>query len=517
MSSPQRQQEQAVIVFSASATRFLSTDECRLPATHVGVRRVRPSNQVVKEALKRRIPQPITAAGSDTSANNEDADVSTTTSASMLHAMNVCFMTTDEDGVERRMTKQEKKAFKFELKRKRAEVYKELKQRQKGPSSAVMDPEQEPETMGGNDITSDAVEQLQQSSASARASPIDATNTNERQYHTLTVSQTAIEEELAELRGASNRIPPVVLSAPMANEALRCGILNTDAEDGAGAAAADAVDSNSEVENDVTEIDDSLSAIWAKSIQEAMKVAEVVREAEDMRPMAYKIVPEVWRRLRPDGLNGPTKLQPEDERATEKEEKNKTTDADYKASVKIWASTLSKEEQQRWSFITTRPLIPVFDDDISIVYKLLYRQTNLHVSCGSKFGCDLLLYDGSREERHAFAGLRVCSNTSADGASLYAKEQVIDSDGCSKVSLPLPTSYDLAGYVRCLNTAGKLALLATVVRSEQGGRIVSRVAIVDLALEKILSAPTHKRKKRSGEKRQQVRKEGGENLDKKRG
>ena len=46
----------------------------------------------------------------------------------------------------------------------------------------------------------------------------------------------------------------------------------------------------------------------------------------------------------------------------------------------------------------------------------------------------------------------------------------------------MPRAYDLAGYVRCLNTAGKLALLGTVVHDDQKG---CHVSIIDLALEKV--------------------------------
>jgi len=58
--------------------------------------------------------------------------------------------------------------------------------------------------------------------------------------------------------------------------------------------------------------------------------------------------------------------------------------------------------------------------------------------------------------------------------------------------LPVPSAYDLAGYVRGLNTAGKLALLATVIIEKD----VDKVLIVDLALEKIFNgsnAPTELR------------------------
>eukprot|EP00956_Cyclotella_meneghiniana_P044313 scaffold311888_cov119-Cyclotella_meneghiniana.AAC.2 len=44
-----------------------------------------------------------------------------------------------------------------------------------------------------------------------------------------------------------------------------------------------------------------------------------------------------------------------------------------------------------------------------------------------------------------------------------------------------------------MNTARKLALVATVVRSADNPN-VARIAIVDLALEAILTAPTHVKK-----------------------
>ena len=40
----------------------------------------------------------------------------------------------------------------------------------------------------------------------------------------------------------------------------------------------------------------------------------------------------------------------------------------------------------------------------------------------------------------------------------------------------------MAGYVRCLNTAGKLALLATVIHDDEQGH---RISVIDLALEKV--------------------------------
>ena len=49
-------------------------------------------------------------------------------------------------------------------------------------------------------------------------------------------------------------------------------------------------------------MDADLSAQWAKQLQQSMMGAEELREKEDMRPMAYKLVPEVWKRLCPGTL-----------------------------------------------------------------------------------------------------------------------------------------------------------------------------------------------------------------------
>jgi hypothetical protein len=125
---------------------------------------------------------------------------------------------------------------------------------------------------------------------------------------------------------------------------------------------------------------------------------------------------------------------------------------------------------------------PRHEEEAAIV-QLLHRDTHLHISCGAKFGCDYLLYDGPRTERHAFAGLRI----------LFAREQ---RDGGEH--FPLPTAYDLAGYVRCLNTAGKLALIATAIRDADDSadnRPRLRVLLVDLALVKVASTTSRRPRK----------------------
>jgi hypothetical protein len=134
--------------------------------------------------------------------------------------------------------------------------------------------------------------------------------------------------------------------------------------------------------------------------------------------------------------------------------------------------------------------------DAAVVH-VLHRNTTLHLSCGAKFGCDYLLYEGPRHDHHAFAGLRII-----EPAQL--RPPVSDGEEVPTVEfpppLPVPDPCDLAGYVRGLNTAGKLALLATVVPDVEGviaapedwdpigfppSSSSYRVAIVDLALKKI--------------------------------
>ena len=507
----------AAIIFSSSLTCHLSTSEARLPPTHVGVRRVRPSSQAVKEAIKKRGFPALLAAHISTCTTQDDTNGSSVsesqdgaaingagpanrtfgssffTDDELMHPTKVSYMTTDEDGVERRMTKQEKKKKKSRLMKERLAMLKRLKEQQKE--------QKEDQDAVASRIELDA--------------PVDDSNatgeskSGDDNYYAVIVSQTAIEEEVAELLGASNRVPPVVLSPPMVIEALRGDIICGASQN---PSAGPSMGSDNDDNTSITGIDQPLSLLWAITLQEAMNVAEEVRSQEDLRQLAYKIVPEMWHRLRPQSLLSDTPNMCSDGQ-TESKEENKEGDKSPMHNAKV-SPEITVEEKKRWAFISTRSELPSFDEDIALVYKLLYRQTNLHIACGSKFGCDLLLYDGSREERHAFAGLRVCSCTVGDNSALDESAEVVNATDGSVVSLPLPSSYDLAGYVRCLNTAGKLALLATVVRRE--GHTKPKVAIVDLALEKVLSAPTHK-KKRRGKKRQQIRKDGSEHLDKKRG
>ena len=142
----------AAIIFSSSLTCHLSTSEARLPPTHVGVRRVRPSSQAVKEAIKKRGLPALLAAHISTTQDGTNGSIvsesqdggaingagpanrtfgsSVFTDDELMHPTKVSYMTTDEDGVERRMTKQEKKKKKSKLMKERLAMLKRLKEQQ---------------------------------------------------------------------------------------------------------------------------------------------------------------------------------------------------------------------------------------------------------------------------------------------------------------------------------------------------------------------------------------------------
>jgi hypothetical protein len=330
---------------------------------------------------------------------------------------NVSFLIQDEHGNERRMTKQEKKELKLRIKLGRKEEIQKRKAEQLEQESSRESREsksREVITEEDQDTTeNDETEKWQASKTN--------TDVNDK-YFDLKVNATAIEEEIADLRGDRDGVPPVALMPSMINRA--CHLLSIDPPDGTESACW---------------LDDDLSREWAAEVKTSLQEAEEVRKRENLRPMAYQLVPEVWSRMRPETLGG------KDAIATE--------------------STIKANPEVDFSWIPVRRRIRPLDFDKDIIFSLLHaRSSYLYISCGSKFGSDFLLYDGPRNERHAFAGMRVVP----DGV--------------------IPTPYDLHGYVRGLNTAGKLSLLAKVVPQQDR---TYRVAIVDLALEKVLTAPRH--------------------------
>jgi len=112
---------------------------------------------------------------------------------------------------------------------------------------------------------------------------------------------------------------------------------------------------------------------------------------------------------------------------------------------------------------------PKRDRALEIVLSDLVEK-GCHVGDGCKFGGDFLCYDGDREERHAFACVRVF-------------DRVED--------WPCLSPVDLTGFVRTMNTVGKICILACVSELGSGEYCVS---YVDLILEKVLSNRAHKRK-----------------------
>lgn len=288
--------------------------------------------------------------------------------------------------------------------------------------------------------------------SSVKEEPKKEANESESKYFQFSNVDSKVKDEIEEFSSdrCAHKNLPAFLTFPMVIQAQKNNLLERDP--------------NLEFLVSGGKVDDELAQQWAYEIKDSMKEAEVVRSQEDMRPMAYKLIPEPWKRLR---------------------------DQCHKTDKKISSANMKNVDSEGVPSVVYSKNVQQMDQiknlDMAVIYDCLYNSfSELHISCGAKFGCDYLLYDGNRSERHAFAGLRVLSSTKDDQGN---------------VKFSLPTAYDLQGYVRGLNTAGKLALLATVIDK--------RVLVVDLALEKILSAPTHKRK-RSTEARKAI----GQNLNK---
>lgn len=340
-------------------------------------------------------------------------------------------------------------------------------------------------------------------------------------YYQLLVDSKLVQEEIDEIKGidrsAFNNLP-AFLSAPMTQQATKHKILSESLS--SPMVMKEATDEESCTPRPSTNniyMDDELAASWAEKLMKSMKPAEALRATENMRPMAYRLVPEAWSRLR-DTAAGFTDKNDDDGKApsdnNDEEDNNDITPNDDHDKNDLITNDIDSDAPHHRStsnatssYIFVDNIRPVPDSswrEVShgIFYDCLYNQfPKLHISCGAKFGCDYLLYDGNRKVRHAFAGVRV----------LISKIRRNDDDGGDgqEIDLNIPTAYDLHGYVRGLNTAGKLALLATVIPCADGSGY--RVAIVDLALEKILSAPTHLKK---GLKSDNARKEIGAKLAK---
>lgn len=377
----------------------------------------------------------------------------------------ISYKVSNPDGTETRMSKQKKKQLKYKLQLAKREAQKEKRQiehNQRIQKSKEAKRERmklkrlERKNKQEQEEHLELSEELscQEKSFHDEAKEGNDSSQNAEDYiidskEFVLTSSIEIDEELAALNGERGGIPPAMLAPAATSVALHMKVVKcTKGQD----------------QDAKTIFDSELTREWADELQRSMIPAEELRAKEDMRPMAYKIVPELWRRLCPASL-------------TEcKDEMNRT------AATKA-TDEFTPHNENQYSLGLLRNPSPSNDEVAYTVFRHLHRYSNLHISCGEVFGCDFLLYDGKREDRHAFAGLRIYTCDKKNNEFIY----------------PIPSAYDMAGFVRAMTTARKLALVATVVKDEGDGN-VHRVLIVDLALEKVLSVPTHI-KKGSTEKR----------------
>jgi len=517
----------AVILFSATEAKNIE-NLYRIPPTHVGVKRLRASSRSVLDACRNRSSD---CNGSD-HVKKENVNRPNGSSLDQLRTHeSIVYKIKGKDGVVRRMTNQEKKQFKMKLRKDKMLAKQSCQER----CSVEMDQVHHninsklsaniSESATDSDLiqTPGKISSQESMEAADEKPPAndvvtsndDLVQVQKKKYYKLEVNKDELQEEILELTGENKRVAPVIFSSPMVIQARQNGLFQS---------------LHIDQSPKKTIIDNSLSHQWAIELKKSMTPAETVRSKEDIRPMAYMIVPEVWSRLS-------SSLSTSKNVDKDGHELKQTQSQCGGESASIRSSNEKREVE--WSFVTTRPIQSNLDRNLAIVYECLYlKYDKLHISCGAKFGCDFILYDGHREDRHGFAGLRVysCERDESDNdvnseiSKLHqeTKESMdqtksstgevgrITSNSQSLPKLPLPSAYDIAGYVRGLNTAGKLALIATVIHhkhtSENGDLIESHhVAIVDLALEKNLMAPTHMKKK---EKRK--RKDVGLNLEKRR-
>ncbi|KAL7543745.1 hypothetical protein ACHAWF_007451 [Thalassiosira exigua] len=458
------------LIFSSALVRNLENNPAiRLPSTYVGVRRVRPSG------TGKRKHHPTDDDGDDwtPTAIGDDSCSKLGQGVPESKAMSpkdAVYKVTNPDGSQRRMTTQEKRQLKYQIKRakhsarkeeRRAEHEKRINksklegrerrrrkwlarkyggQAEQGHSQS---PGQEKDSaVGTNGVTSDVKE-----------NDLDHKNDHEQlmcEIFPENAGYEDVDEELAALQGKRRGIPPVMLTPAATCLAQDIGLFQRP---------------SGELCSITTTMDSDLSAQWASRLAQSMTPAEALRAKEDMRPMAYRLVPEVWKRLCPTSLWDGCAERKGDMHLDEAAHKAESNDPE------------TAQRQQEHSLAILRDPSQPFDADAYAVFRHLHQHSNLHVACGALFGCDFLLYDGRREDRHSFAGLRV-----------YSCRRGGNVDPCEV--FPTPTAYDLTGFVRTMNTARKLALVATVVRDSN----TARVAVVDLALEKVLTAYTHIRK-----------------------
>jgi len=513
-------QPQATLIFSSTLSSKLE-DEWRLPGHCIGTRKVRAGSKLVLDLLKsekraRReafrgttsyADEDIHPRSEHTSVENRNSNpvddvlqsfgMSTIIPNEVIKRNTVTYKIMGENGVERRMTVKEKKEYK-----------KILKKSERDCTSSIGPPD-----MGSSSII---VPKPSEASHPHRGELL------KRQYHQLTIDVQILKAEIDQIRGERQGIMPIMLSEPLSRQFHSLPLSTIDSVE----TASNTITSHTK---HFIHVDDTLAFHWAQVLKSHLRSAEDIRSQEDLRPLAYTITPEVWVRLRPTTNTNPVPQPWEYNNIPSIH--NISEDNHRKPWILTW---------NRPPCTTTEDVNLTLDEQLSMIHSCFYHMApsmeddpslkkDIYISCGAKFGSDYLLYDGKRQSRHAFAGLR-CIAMCKDTVNPWVDGDLSWEDAHVENILPKLSPYDMAGFVRGLNTAGKLALVATVVTkrhysSVQGpeekelspqGRnsepyYVHHVAIVDLALEKVLDAPTHLKK---SPKLRKPRKDMGLNLDK---
>ena len=541
-----------IMMFTPSLVRHAASPQLRLPANFVGVQSVRQDFQI-RQSLS---AQKSSKTNGSRFSGNADEKINPDLKASN----DVKFCVVDENGNERRMTKAEKKAKKLEMAQAKKEAKKQNAARKKRKLEAMTVGDVDEMNIKESESMVNKEAMMEQHDQNLESSSLKQTEKNPlRSYHQLPLNPTTIEQEVAEFRGKRGSKPPVILSPPMAlqfvskNATLpsRKGFespMKNDSCDGVGG-------------NAMLVYDHNLSQEWANRLKhQCVLPAEAVRQREDLRPLAYRLHPEPWQRLRPSlEENRVVTRNRNDVKASQQSALSSPTGSAKAEKGIPTASCDNIPKALNWVLMTCRPRIKPFvlpassiestskiqhDDVLSIVFEYIHRETPYYVSCGAKFGSDFLVYDGPRDTRHAFAGMRVLSRFTSSMTTISSRStpesslsqsntdsaKLVSND--DDVELPLPTAYSLTGFVRCLNTAGKLALLATVdelFESDHDGDTEGnessggssgakkkryRVAFVDVALEKVLDVHKRKNRGRSDKKKLQKRRDVTQTLSK---
>ena len=510
--------EATTILFSKDFVKDLELNH-RIPPTSIGVRRTKPSSKAVLSELRRQKRERKNKNKESSKKDEMVAGVSLVTNSEEVETNDErnrgdeknAFSVADEggNGIQSPSLKRKHEELESTDDTKVEEVGVKRTEDNNKPKEETIDQE-ETSNIPQNEKSSESEEKNQQP------------HRRVHNYFQFEINPKAIQEEIAELRNedrkAYNNLP-VMMSPPMTKICLPLLQKNSDAKE---------FEKVKDQPNII--INDNLATKWAETLHKGIKIEEIERNKEDLRPLAYKLMPEAWTRLRPTSKDSEKSAEKSTEVEIAKDENDDRTKESNPQVMDMNSSPLQEGEEVL--SLTCKNIrstlsdneLRWYDKTHEIVYSCIHKQfPNFHISCGSKFGCDYLIYDGCRMERHAFAGLRILTSPVQNLHEILTND--IDDEDHDDKLFPLPKPHNLTGYVRCLNTAGKLALLALVVKEgstettdeteqQDPSSNIScckyHVAIVDLALEKVLTAQAHVRKKAK-----KNRKVVGLNLDKK--